>query len=232
MRIGLTQRVEHIASYGERRDCLDQAWTALLEGMDMIPVPLPSCLRAPARHVEALALDGVILTGGNDLCGLPGASNTAPERDALEAALLELARTRGLPVLGVCRGLQHIVAHHGGALRRVEGHVRARHPITREPGVRPELPLTDRDEVNSFHGYGVTPEDLASARGLLALARAPDGTVEAVVHERLPIAGIMWHPERAPNDPRDRALISAFFRGSSPASSSPASSPASSSPPS
>ena len=46
MRVAITQRVEVVASYGERRDCLDQAWTSLLAqaGCDLLPVPnnLPS----------------------------------------------------------------------------------------------------------------------------------------------------------------------------------------------
>ncbi|MCA9691579.1 MAG: gamma-glutamyl-gamma-aminobutyrate hydrolase family protein [Myxococcales bacterium] len=211
MRIGLTQRVEVVASYGERRDCLDQEWTTLLEALELTPVPLANRLREPARAIEALGLDGIIFTGGNDLAFLPGATNAAPERDALEAAALDHCLARGLPALGVCRGMQRVVTHLGGALVEVTGHVATRHAISRiaAPTRRDVPAVDDRDAVNSFHNFGVREGELGPA--LEALALAPDGTVEALAHRDAPLLAVMWHPERDPRDPRDRALISALF---------------------
>ena len=94
MRILVTQRVEVVAGYGERRDCLDQQWTVLLERLSMQCIPVPNYARAAEFASFA---DGMILTGGNDLVGLPEATNTAPERDALETELVKIALERGLP---------------------------------------------------------------------------------------------------------------------------------------
>ena len=103
--------------------------------------------------------------------------------------------------------MQVLVRHHGGSLRPVDDHVATPHPliVTGECA----LPLAGRDEVNSFHGFGLRPEDLGGA--LRHVASAADGTVEAVAHDKLPQWGIMWHPERAPHDPRDLELLRAAF---------------------
>ena len=65
--------------------------------------------------------------------------------------------------------------------------------------------------MNSYHDFGVRPEDLGA--DLRVAATSPDGWVEAVAHPRCPQWGIMWHPERAPADARDAALLRALFEG-------------------
>jgi len=208
-RIGLTQRVEVLSDRDERRDCLDQAWTRLLFNNGYWPVPLPNCVEDVPALMEELALEGVILTGGNDPARLPGATNAAAARDAFEQKLLTYCGGHGIPVLGVCRGLQMLVAHYGGKLVRVSDHVGACHAITVEPGC--DAILGDRDKVNSFHHWGVSPEGLSS--DLQVAATAPDRTVEAIVHRTYPQLGIMWHPERPPSDERDLRLIRELFAG-------------------
>ncbi len=205
-RIGVTLRVN---DERERRDALDQAWYTVLASIDIVPVLLPNLPdpAAVARLANDVGIEGLLLTGGNDLAQVRGGSACAPERDAVEHALLELAETRGLPVLGVCRGMQHLVVHHGGTIAAVERHVAVRHTLTVR-GPEP-MPLTDRTEVNSFHDWGVPASGLPAS--LRTVGLAPDGTVEAVVHRELPHWGIMWHPERAPYDPRDRDILSQLF---------------------
>lgn len=207
IRIGLTQRVEHLVDRGERRDCLDQAWTPLLDACGLLAVPLPNRLPDVAATVSELGLGGLILTGGNDLAHLPDAVQPAPERDELERRLLALARERDLPVLGVCRGLQMMIAESGGELCAIEGHVARPHRLK----IRPQsgLPLDSGRRVNSFHGFGFRENALGD--GWRAAALAPDGTVEAIVHRRYPQWGIMWHPEREPRDEGDARLLRRLF---------------------
>ena len=178
----------------------------------MAPVPLPNTLDDLVGYVDALELDGVVLTGGNDIATLPGATNTAPERDRTEHQLIDWAAARGVPVLGVCRGMQILVLHHGGTLRPVEGHVATPHGLVvsdaAPSGVLGPLDAAG-SEVNSYHGFGLRPEDLGPT--LQVMATAPDGTVEAVAHPSLRQWGIMWHPERAPFHTRDADLIRACF---------------------
>lgn len=206
-RVGITQRVDHLPDRNERRDGLDQRLSALLDSAGLLPVPIPNLLRDPAAFVDAMGLDLIILSGGNDLAHLPAASAPASERDSTEARLLDLTTERGIPVLGICRGLQMMVDHAGGTLTRVEGHAGTTHEID---VLDDSLwPLRHRRVVNSFHNWAVTPDMLGGS--LAALALAPDGTVEAAHRPGLPQVCVMWHPEREPPDPGDLDLIGALL---------------------
>ena len=92
--VGVTQRVSVDPAYGERRDCLDQAWTRFLAACGLLPVLLPNVSQAALALCDAVSVSGLVLTGGNDLSTLGG---DAPERDITENALLDLAERRGLP---------------------------------------------------------------------------------------------------------------------------------------
>jgi putative glutamine amidotransferase len=178
--VGVTQRVEIVSGYGERRDCLDQAWAKFLISCDLLPVPLPNDAKAAVALCEISGIAGLVLTGGNDLVALGG---DAPERDETENALLDFAERHSLPVLGVCRGMQVIQERAGTSLRRVEGHVAPRQVI-RVNG--------ESAEVNSYHHFGA----VESQPPLDVWAIAEDGVVKAIRHSAKQITGIMWHPER------------------------------------
>jgi gamma-glutamyl-gamma-aminobutyrate hydrolase PuuD len=206
--VGLTQRVEAIQERNERRDCLDQMWTRLLVQNEMLPVPLPNCIEDVATLVSELDLEGVILTGGNDLSHLPSATNTASERDAFERRLLVLWPEKSIPVLGVCRGLQMMAEFYGSKLVPLAEHVATRHGLA--VCRRNTMPLRGRKAVNSFHNFGIAPDKLGG--DLMAVASAPDGTVEGVVHREFRQWGIMWHPERPPYDENDLTLMKELFK--------------------
>ncbi len=207
-RIGLTQRVSSLPDRDERRDALDQTWVPLLEALGAFAVPIPNRLADPVSYTRNLDLDLLILTGGNDLAHLPGANDAAPERDRTEVRLLHDATERRLPVLGVCRGMQMLVHHHGGTLEKVEGHVAAHHVVFADDK-NPRWPLADGRVVNSFHGWGLHTDGIPP--GWHAIATAADGSVEAITHPTLPQVGIMWHPERPEAHPADLHVISALL---------------------
>lgn len=141
-------------------------------------LPLLADTQAVSAQAEAIGIDALLLAGGGDV-------GTQPRREAIEDRLLARAETQGWPVLGICRGLQRLHVRAGGCLHDLPGHVGAAHAL--QPG---------GDQVNSWHRYGF---DTAAA-GWDVLSRAPDGSVEAMRHQRLRWLGLMWHPERAQGD--------------------------------
>ena len=191
LRIGVTQRVDIIESYGERRDCLDQKWAAFLEQIHCLCIPLPNHAAIAQELLEALALDGLILSGGNNLVLTPETKGVATERDAFEEVALNWAKAKRIPVIAVCRGMQMLNHYCGGTLSPATDHVASRHALQHLQGVPA---LEGIAEVNSYHDFAIAIEDLAE--NLSPLALAPDGTVEAARHIELPWLGIMWHPER------------------------------------
>jgi len=195
--IAVSQRVAVVPPHDERRDCLDQAWAAFLGACGITPLPVPNDVDAARTLVAAAPIRGILLTGGNDLVDYGG---DAPERDAVEAVLLDAAEERDLPMLGVCRGMQVIQHRFGIKLKRVAGHV-APHQVIAMDG--------RQIGVNSYHNFGTTE----TAPPLDAWAVAEDGVIKAVRHRHRKMVGIMWHPERiAPVAGRDVDLFQQFFR--------------------
>ena len=206
--IGITQRVENVDAYRERRDCLDQKWISLFESLDVILLPIPNKLEDVAWYLEQFKFNGFILSGGNDIANIPGASNIAPERDVTETGLLTYATINELPILGVCRGMQMMNSYCGGELVKVNNHVGSRHNIVSAEGV--DL-VPDKNEVNSFHGWGIMESGLADQLYPIAYAEH-DGSVEGIANRELPWVGIMWHPEREePASESDLKLIKDLF---------------------
>ncbi len=194
--VAITQRVSVVPDRAERRDALDQAWARFLSACGLLPLAVPNVLEIALALCGQAPVRGLVLTGGNDLAALGG---DAPERDAVEHALLDLAEHRGLPVLGVCRGMQVIQERFDIPLQRVEGHVAAQQAISIEGR---------REMVNSYHCYGA----LETRGPLETWAHADDGVIKAVRHRSQPITGIMWHPERrSPFAETDVALFRRVF---------------------
>ncbi len=208
-RIGLTQRVEVIQGRtgpAERRDALDQRWHGLFAELGALAVPLPNGGATAADLIDELGLSAIVLTGGNDIAETPEAENVAPERDRLERDMIATCRARGIPLLGVCRGMQMINVALGGQLGRTRGHAGVSHAISVSGTEHwPEFwpnPWT----VNSYHDVCLPLDGLAPS--LSCLAQAESGDVEAFVHADGGCHGIMWHPEReAPFRAEDLAYM-------------------------
>ena len=196
---------------------LGMTYLRAIEAAGGMPVVLPPLGDADA-YLERL--DAVCLSGGPDLdpdaYGAPDRhpelGPTEPGLDAFELALARAADERGLPLLGICRGAQALNVARGGTLvqhlpghRQTEPATAATHTVHVEPGSRlAGLVGADVLRVNSFHHQAV--ELLGD--GLDAVARAADGTVEAVEApgSRFVVA-VQWHVEGLVAVPRHRALF-------------------------
>lgn len=192
-----TQRVEIVETYKERRDCADQNIPKLLSDCGFLPLAVSNICNGLDSLFD-LNPAGLVFTGGNSLVQYGG---NAPERDAMEKWLLSMAIKKGVPVLGFCRGMQVILDYFGCPLAEVAGHAAVYHNIFSVDGIF---------RVNSYHNQGCF--ELPVASGLLKVASAEDGVIEAVRHTSYPIYGIMWHPEREKTwNKRDTDLIMKIF---------------------
>lgn len=194
--IGISQRVTVVEKYNERRDNLDQKWSEFLFDCGYLPLMLPNNQVVVEGLFKENSINGIILTGGNDLSSYGG---DAPERDETEIFCLQYAMKKNLPLLGVCRGMQIIQDYFGVRLTKIEGHVTKKQLVTLNE---------HKVEVNSYHNFGTKD----SVDTLEVWGVAEDGIIEAIKHREKPILGIMWHPERNyPFYEEDTKLIKNFF---------------------
>jgi putative glutamine amidotransferase len=141
---------------------------------------------------------------------------TEPGRDALEDEAFRAALEAGVPVLGVCRGLQAINVFAGGSLvQHLDGHESdpypspavTRHRLGLDIGSRLAVILgasTDL-EVNSYHHQAITADRLAPGLRISAVADHEDGgqlveAVESTDPDRW-LIGVQCHPERTESSP-------------------------------
>lgn len=197
-RIGITQRCDFYPSRNEERDAIDVLWPSLLWELGFITIPVCSSIPNINAYLQALDLDGFILSGGNNI-------GEYPTRDILESTILELSIKQSLPVMGVCRGMQFMNHFLGGRLTEVKGHNSTVHESLL--GVWAEKAGIKR--VNSFHNFAISLEGLGS--NLIPLAETPDGVIEAMKHRHYPWLGVMWHPERHPQSSASNKLIQNHF---------------------
>ena len=189
-------RVTEAVGYNEPRDSISQDWLRALYAWDMVPVLIPNVPAEASALLKMHAPDCLIFTGGEDLA-------VSELRDSTEMRLLEFAMNVGLPIFGVCRGLQLINSYFGGSLGTIENHVATRHPVYFSAAW--EEFYGAEAMVNSYHNSSIPKGSLAP--DLTIVASDAEGNVEAAIHNRLPITAVMWHPERSGGLPGDVAVI-------------------------
>ena len=187
-------------------------------------------------------VDGVLLTGGRANVH-PSRFKTEPDpkhepydnsRDDVALTLAEICVARGVPIFGVCRGLQEMNVAFGGSLhpeiRELPGRINHRMPRLENGEIHPDhtVVFADRHDVhltpkgtfasllgrdtirvNSLHGQGI----LEPGSRIVVEGIAEDGTIEAIRIADAPgfALGVQWHAEYDPQrNPINRALFQAF----------------------
>ncbi|KZX21972.1 gamma-glutamyl-gamma-aminobutyrate hydrolase family protein [Rathayibacter tanaceti] len=169
---------------------------------------------APELERRLAAADAVVVTGGEDVDPQfyggrpddPHRGQSFPEADRAQIALVRRAVETRTPLVGICRGMQLVnVALGGDLLQHLGGHVgrsvpgehlsaMVEHRVALDPAsaLARILGAVELD-VRSAHHQAVD----RPGEGLVVVARADDGTVEALEHESAPLWCVQWHPEEA-----------------------------------
>jgi putative glutamine amidotransferase len=195
------------------------------------------CIGLPTTDQLALAqenisnLDGLLLTGGNDVySGSYGESTISDQwqqdrpRTFYEIELIKQALQQGKPILGICRGFQMLNVALGGSLyqdiatqTRTELQHRSpnkpawnRHPVkVLESSYLYRIIGQTSVQVNTSHHQAIK----TLAAGLTAVAWTPDGIIEGIESAgQAFVLGVQWHPEAMADEPSALALVHEFVR--------------------
>jgi putative glutamine amidotransferase len=206
-------------------------------------LPLTLAQLAEAIGPTLDAIDAIVLAPGRDIepprYGQdPHAllAETEPQRDAFELELVSAALDRGMPILGMCRGIQILNVALGGTLVQDLSLVTPEHPT--DPGwafwklveaaslagapppphPRHEIAIEPQSQlaralgvtsvqVNSFHHQAID----SLGEGLAVVATSPDGVPEAVELPGRPVLAVQWElQEEARIDARSQAVFEWF----------------------
>ena len=193
-RILVTQRISQ-DKHGEYIDYLEANYIKFLKKFKIIPVLLPNNITDPVKFLSDLKCERIILTGGDDIYELSNRKNRNDfiyKRDSNEKKLIKYALKNKIPTFCICRGFQLMNISLGGQVTK---------NLVREIQNQQEVIIVDKNKrrkvilVNSFHHHAVKVNQLS--KHLLAKGLSSSGDyVEYFAHEKLPIIGIQWHPER------------------------------------
>lgn len=198
---------------GMKFSSLKQLYTEAIEKAGGISFIIPFLSDPDNAKDIIFAVDILVLTGGLDIHPLlyneephNELQETDQNRDYIEKALLEAADKKGIPIFGICRGMQMINCFYGGNLhqdisteiKNSIGHFAPysastfHHTIDIEKGgFLDNIYNTEKLSVNSVHHQSI--KDLA--KGFKIAARAKDGVVEAIENKEKKIYAVQFHPE-------------------------------------
>jgi putative glutamine amidotransferase len=205
-----------------------------------LPVFIPPYVKEADLTPILDRVDGVVLTGGDDLdprkMGLtphPAVTVVPERRELADRLLCKVVQQRRMPVLGIGLGMQELNVVAGGGLflhlpedmpkciphRDPHGGPH-RHTVVMTPGTRLEHIYGPGEiRVNSYHHQGV--RKLAPIYRVAAVA--PDGLIEGFEGKDPSwwVTGVQWHPENEGNISLDMQLIEAFVEAAASSKSTP-----------
>lgn len=205
--IAVTQRLILNQNYYEMREALDVKWGELFKKMNFVPIILPIEFEYK-KYLNFLKIDGIILTGGNDLNSV-NKNDMSLKRDNFEKKLINYAIKKNIPIFGMCRGMEVIAEFFGADFKKVKNQVGIRHALKVNKKSIYFSQLNKISTVNSFHNFAIDQMPL----DLIVSAWSNNGIIKAIEHKKHKIFGQMWHSEREKIfDKNQINLIKNFFK--------------------
>lgn len=178
------------------------------------------------------SLDLLVIPGGADIDSLrygakPNFNNTRPDpiKEYFDVKILPKYIDNGIPVFGICRGVQTIAVLFGGTLIQDIQHHETNDPLDREKAVhnilithnKVDIELATQKgynrgkgvKVNSLHHQCISGKTLPSCLEIVATYTGKSNyvSIEALKHSTLPIMGVQYHPEEMGYDPLSDYMI-------------------------
>lgn len=192
-KILITSRLIKKASFDETHFSLDVRWLDFFEKCNLQPIVVPPRVKVLKEIFKSLEFDGILLTGGGDIAELGGCDY---ERDDVETYLICKSIRMGLPLIGICRGMQKIQAYFGeNNFENITNNISKRQKTLFYLDSFPFLDVfgVKKKFINSYHHYGVRKNSL---KNFNTLSISDSGVIKAIHHKNMKILGLMWHPER------------------------------------
>lgn len=215
-----------IAGYSDTTVNYQTAFGQLNAAFDTFPIkstentpPLSHLFYSPFDY------DGLVLPGGGDIAPAlfnaanKGSRNIDEPLDRLQLRILDIFLKNEKPVLGICKGLQLLNVYFGGTIiqdlpedsQLVHAYSLTDHVPMSQRGIHKGVPNGDKIHPTKAAGgtfleklYGSAPVTNSAHHqgigtvgdGLFVSQYSHDFVIEAMYHEKLPVIGVQWHPER------------------------------------
>lgn len=205
LKIAISSRIVESTSYNEKRDAISHDWPLFLEKINSHMIFIPNTLTNVKDFLNDFCVNGIILSGGDNI-------GDNPERDNTEKEILNFAIENKIPLFGVCRGMQVINKYFGGFVEENSNsfHVGVSHNVDLVNKTIKSKIGKNSLLVNSFHRNIITPSTLGENLESFAITEK-DQTIEGFFHNTFPIVGVMWHPERDPTYENQLILKEVFY---------------------
>jgi anthranilate synthase component 2 len=155
---------------------------------------------------DALTAAEALASGPEAILISPGPGT--PDEAGISLDLVAACAEAGLPLLGVCLGHQAIGQAFGARIARAPAPMHGKVSAIAHDGSGVFAGLPSPFEATRYHSLAIAADGLPDA--LLVNARAPDGTIQGIRHESLPIHGVQFHPESIASE-HGHALLGTFL---------------------
>ena len=202
------------------RSILGKSYTDIVQKAGGLPVLIPPVIEADDLKMLLQRLDGIVLTGGDDLHPAHYGEDADPltpkpghpRRSEHDKRIFEYVWDNKVPTLAICLGLQEVNVFLGGSLyqdiptqlekplvHKIGDWFEARHQVDLEADSMISTIIgLDQVETNSAHHQSVKQV----ADGLRVTGRSKDGVIEGLepIDPSIPLVAVQWHPESETND--------------------------------